>query len=186
MRKINYKGSSKLIKAICDTLDEIIDGGIGSNVSITPSLSSGTKIADFEIDGDDGALYAPTPPTVHNPPSGGAAGQVLTKNSAMSYDYSWNTPQSGGSDVSITPTISSGTKIAEYEIDGVNGKLYAPEVHNVPSGGSTNQVLAKRSSTDYDLKWVNQSGGGGGGGESPLYYDSEGYLCIDYSLIEER
>ena len=37
-----------------------------------------------------------------------------------------------------------------------------PAVHNVPSGGSANQVLAKNSGTDYDLKWVNQSGGGGG------------------------
>lgn len=37
-----------------------------------------------------------------------------------------------------------------------------PTVHNVPSGGSADQVLAKNSNTDYDLKWVNQSGGGGG------------------------
>lgn len=37
-----------------------------------------------------------------------------------------------------------------------------PTVHNVPAGGSANQVLAKNSGTDYDLKWVNQSGGGGG------------------------
>lgn len=32
----------------------------------------------------------------------------------------------GGSDVSITPTLQSGTKIADYEIDGVSGALYAP------------------------------------------------------------
>ena len=35
-------------------------GGGGSNVSITPTLQSGTKIADFEIDGVSGALYAPS------------------------------------------------------------------------------------------------------------------------------
>ena len=28
-------------------------------------------------------------------------------------------------------------------------------------GGSSNQVLAKRSNKDYDFKWVNQGGGGG-------------------------
>lgn len=33
--------------------------------------------------------------------------------------------------------------------------------HEVPSGGTSGQVLAKNSNTDYDLKWVNQSGGGG-------------------------
>lgn len=35
-------------------------GGGGSTVSITPTLSTGTKIADFEIDGESGELYAPT------------------------------------------------------------------------------------------------------------------------------
>ena len=30
----------------------------------------------------------------------------------------------------------------------------------VPIGGSTGQVLAKKSATDYDLKWVDQSAGG--------------------------
>lgn len=35
-------------------------GGGGSTVNITPTLQSGTKIADFEIDGQQGELYAPT------------------------------------------------------------------------------------------------------------------------------
>lgn len=34
-------------------------GSGGSTVTITPTLSTGTKIADFEIDGESGALYAP-------------------------------------------------------------------------------------------------------------------------------
>lgn len=36
-------------------------GGGGADVTITPTLSSGTKIADYEIDGEAGILYAPTP-----------------------------------------------------------------------------------------------------------------------------
>ena len=43
----------------CIVTDEMGHGG-GSNVSITPTLSTGTKIADFEIDGVEGELYAPT------------------------------------------------------------------------------------------------------------------------------
>jgi len=35
-------------------------GGGGSTVTITPTLSEGIKIADFEIDGNSGALYAPS------------------------------------------------------------------------------------------------------------------------------
>lgn len=43
-------------------------------------------------------------------------------------DGTWDTPQGGGggSTVTITPTLSSGTKIADYSIDGVSGSLYAP------------------------------------------------------------
>ena len=36
----------------------------------------------------------------------------------------------------------------------------------VPTGGSAGQVLAKRSGTNYDTEWVNQSGGGGGAVDS--------------------
>lgn len=35
-------------------------GGGGSDVTITPTLTSGTKIADYSIDGEPGELYAPT------------------------------------------------------------------------------------------------------------------------------
>lgn len=62
--KINYTGSSKLIQKICEAINDLIDsgggGGGGSTVTITPTLSTGTKIADFEIDGDEGSLYAPS------------------------------------------------------------------------------------------------------------------------------
>ncbi|MFM7062639.1 MAG: hypothetical protein ACKO04_03980 [Actinomycetes bacterium] len=39
---------------------------------------------------------------------------------------------------------------------GTNGQ-------GVPVGGTTGQVLAKASGTNYDTEWVDQSGGGGGG-----------------------
>lgn len=39
----------------------------------------------------------------------------------------------------------------------------APAAAGVPTGGTTNQVLAKNSNTDYDTHWVAQSGGVGGG-----------------------
>ena len=39
-------------------------GGGGSEVTITPTLTSGTKIADYDIDGPPGELYAPTPSVV--------------------------------------------------------------------------------------------------------------------------
>ena len=51
-------------------------------------------------------------------------------------------------------TVSNG-KVSEYEFGEGGGSG-----HDVPSGGSTDQVLAKNSGTDYDLKWVTLSGGG--------------------------
>lgn len=39
----------------------------------------------------------------------------------------------------------------------------AADVHSIPSGGSSGQVLKKSSGTDYDVVWANESGGGGGG-----------------------
>lgn len=36
-------------------------GGGGSDVTITPTLATGTKIADYTIDSESGSLYAPTP-----------------------------------------------------------------------------------------------------------------------------
>lgn len=44
----------------------------------------------------------------------------------------------GGSDVEITPTLQSGTKIADFEIDGVSGALYAPNGGGGGGGGNGN------------------------------------------------
>jgi len=44
--------------------------------------------------------------------------------------------------------------------DGANGE-------GVPTGGTTGQVLAKKSSTDFDTQWVTPSSGGSGGGYEP-------------------
>lgn len=46
--------------------------------------------------------------------------------------------------------------------------------HGIPTGGTTGQVLAKNSNTDYDVTWVNQSGGGGSDDEQ-LIRDTVGW-----------
>lgn len=64
IKKVYYNGNSKIISALCTSINDLIDsGGGGSTVTITPTLSTGTKIADYEIDGVQDALYAPTQPT---------------------------------------------------------------------------------------------------------------------------
>ena len=44
-------------------------------------------------------------------------------------------------------------------VASVDGKTGTVTV--LPTGGTTGQVLAKKSNTNYDTEWVNQSGGGG-------------------------
>ena len=88
----------------------------------------------------------------------------------------------GGSTVTITPTLSTGTKIADYSIDGSTGALYAP---NGGGGSSTLSGLSDvtiTSPTDgqglvyYATKqiWVNGDVSGGGGTAHRVYL---GELC---------
>ena len=50
-----------------------------------------------------------------------------------------------------------------------------PAGPGVPAGGTAGQVLAKKSGTDYDTEWVNQSGGSSGyitfGGKTGMTYE---------------
>lgn len=68
-----------------------------------------------------------------------------------------NVDQSGGgSEVTITPSLLSGTKVADYSIDGVSGSLYAPS-----GGGSTvtitPELLTGTKVADYSIDGVSGS-----------------------------
>lgn len=77
-----------------------------------------------------------------------------------------NSSDIGVADASHTHTTTDITDFPSLATVAVSGDYddlaNTPAIHNVPSGGNAGQVLAKNSNTDYDLKWVNQSGGGGG------------------------
>ena len=63
------------------------------------------------------------------------------------------------------PTGAAGAK-GDKGDTGARGPAGAAG-QGVPTGGSTGQVLAKQSATDYDTQWVDQSGGGGGSTVAP-------------------
>lgn len=75
---------------------------------------------------------------------------IADKDKYLKGDGTWDTPSGGGggSTVTITPTLSSGTKIADYSIDGVSDSLYAP------SGGGGGGVNYSTSEQDTGLKWI--------------------------------
>lgn len=54
---------------------------------------------------------------------------------------------------SVTDVTQNGTSV----LDGTVAKVIT---HDVPSGGTSGQVLSKSSGTDYDLAWTTVSGGG--------------------------
>lgn len=67
-------------------------GGGGSTVTITPTLSSGTKVADYSINGEEGALYAPgsNETEITGTLTAGATSLVLTNNvitDSATYDF---------------------------------------------------------------------------------------------------
>ena len=63
---------------------------------------------------------------------------------------------SNDSDINtLTTNLATTGETLTSEINSISGV--------VPTGGATNQVLAKIDSTNYNTQWVDQSGGGGGG-----------------------
>lgn len=66
----------------------------------------------------------------------------------------------GGSEVTITPTITTGTKIADYSIDGEAGELFAPNAANLTfvAGGSSGGGSVTKTIT-LPHKYKNAFGG---------------------------
>ena len=83
---------------------------------------------------------------------------------------------SGGGGEGFSPTIEVTPIEDGYELKIINkDSTETITIKNgvgVPAGGTTGQVLAKVSGTDYDTEWVDQTGGGGSGtpGEDGGYY----------------
>lgn len=159
-KKITYTGSSKIIKRICESLNDVIDngGGGGGGTSNYNDLTNKPSINNVTLSGNkstaDLGINIPTKTSQLTNDSNfvGDASYVHTDNN---YTSTEKAKLASLNNVSITPTLSSGTKIADYEINGTQGALYAPS-------------------------------GGGGSGSSPLFYDSEGRICINYDLLEVR
>ena len=112
-------------------------GGGGSTVSVTQKVSSGENIASITVDGVATELYA-TNTTYSNfvgatSQADGSAGLVPAPTTSdvdkyLKSDGTWATVSGGGggSTVTITPSLASGIKVADYSIDSTSGSLYAP------------------------------------------------------------
>lgn len=138
-------------------------GGGGSEVTITPTLSSGTKIADYDIDGTPGELYAPTPEGFSaQAPLSITSGVIsidlsgyqekLTAGSYISIDSDneiscnppitnvWYTPE---------PDVQQDVLIGKFTVNDVTQNVYAPS-----GGGGINYSLTEQ---DTGLLWLDGS-----------------------------
>ena len=130
-------------------VDSGVDAGVSVNVGTTTTLPAGSD-ATVTNSGTD------TDPILNFGIPQGAAGQ------------NGQDGQDGVSpEVTIT-TITDGHTVTITDADHPTGQSFnvmdgqdgAPGV-GVPSGGTTGQVLKKKSGTDYDAEWDDEEGGGG-------------------------
>lgn len=87
----------------------------------------------------------------------------------------------------ILTGISFGTAAAVSATDTVLqalGKLQAQitGLFKIPAGGASGQILAKNSSSDGDLHWINAPSGGGGGGSSEPSGQIKSFR-VDYGAV---
>lgn len=148
------------------TFDGTVSGGISrggggsSNVSITPTVTEGTKIADYEVNGIPGELYAPDPEAFT------AQSPLLISNNVISIDLSGYQEKLTAGDyisidsnnrISCTPPIKSVGYTPEPDVqqDVLIGKFTVNDVTQniyVPSGGSSWNYSTSEVNTGQ--KWI--------------------------------
>ena len=162
-----------------NTTTETIDDG---EAAVTVNGDVDNLNFDFKIPLGKTGPQGPAGPGVA---TGGTTGQVLAKKSNANYDTEWINNSGGGSTVSVNvgktttgepetnaSVTNSGDEtnvVLNFTIPrgatGPAGKqgpagATGPAGHGVATGGTTGQVLAKKSNANYDTEWINNSGGG--------------------------
>lgn len=108
-----------------------------------------------------------------------ADGNLYARNST-----GWGVVTGGGGGSGIVETVVAGTGISVDSTDPANPVVSATGgggSGNVPAGGTTGQVLAKASNSNYDTEWV-AAGGGSDRRTVTALTSSSGVVTIDYAL----
>lgn len=151
-------------------------GGGGSEVEITPVLTTGTKIADYEIDGDAGELFAPTPEALpssivtkairkYNDTTQTKIATVTTLDTSNNQEVSQDIYAPSPVQCWYTPGLEQDYQIGQFTYGGITQNVYIPyfqrpltaganitiDVNNVISAG-----LISYSTTEQDTenKWT--------------------------------
>ena len=131
--------------------------------------------------------------TIYGVAVGGTTGQILAKKSNTNGATEWIDPPSGSTvsvNVGTTTTGESGTNAnVTNSGDETNVILNftiprgdtGPAGPGVATGGTTGQVLAKKSDANYDTEWINNSGGEIPGTFTIPITETEGKITTTYN-----
>lgn len=148
-------------------------GGGGSEVTITPTLSSGTKIADYEIDGTPGELYAPNPEALpgtivtkvlreYNDTTQTKIAKVTTLDTSNNQEVSQDLYAPSPVQCWYTPGLEQDYEIGKFTYGGVTQNVYIPYFQRPLTAGANITIDADNvisasggSSWDYSTSEVN-------------------------------
>ena len=144
----------------------VTTGAAGTQASVTNSGTASAATLNFTIPrGADGATFTPSVDTngnlswtnnggLENPNTVNIKG---TQGEAATVEVGTTTTLAAGSEATVSNSGTSNAAVLNFGIPkGEDGQ-------GVPAGGTTGQVLKKKSDTDYDAEWGDESGGSGGG-----------------------
>jgi hypothetical protein len=144
----------------------VTTGAAGSSAVITNAGTSSAAVLNFTVPrGDTGATGTAG--------SAGATGSTGSAGAAATVGVGTTSTGAAGSNAAVTNSGTSSAAVLNFTIpQGAAGATGGPGATGaagpgVPTGGTTGQVLAKTSGTDYATGWTTPSGGGGGGGLTP-------------------
>lgn len=158
--KINYTGSSKVIKRICEAINDLIDNGQYTLPTASVVTKGGIKVGEgLTMDGEVLKNTNPTPATPYTLPiaSQNTLGGIKIGNN-LSIDQngvlSVTGGGGGGSTVTVQQIQTSGIKIATITVDGNGTDIYAPS-----GGGSSDDPRRNRTLKIYALNGELHIGG---------------------------
>ena len=149
-------------------VNDVISSSGGSTVTVSPILSTGTRIAAITVDGNINTLFAPTPPTISVTQTQ-LSGDELATITVNGTPFTIYAPEG--------TTVLSGTS-APTSAQGDNNDLYVQ--YTVTSGVYTVDMTYVKLSGE----WVELSAGGGGGGNVDDVYVN-GTSVLDSNKIAQ-
>lgn len=177
-----WDGTNTSLKSAIEAAGQ---SGGGSTVTITPSLSSGTKVADYSINGVSGSLYAPS-----GGGGSGSDGSLVIANNDMRPSSGYWGGGASGSTAYLSTTVNWVENIGStLTLD--NGYLTEVDSVSVDDGhfavgkiGGVGTILIADDNGDGDVKLDNGGNGWTGYGSTSLK-ESLGHLFTNVSSVTD-